>query len=311
MSSTDLEQASPDRSVQVAKSSSSVTVVRKLGKGVTVKVDSIARGVEIRGEGTIGVVRAEATSTATGRDGGASTSFTRTICDVDVAGVVVAGCLGTEEEQQTLVDRLNAALGGRGKVVLRSPDAALARGTAHGYLAAVQRDRRELFADQVVTRDRSLAVPALEVVTYQGDGGAWGAGRQVAQLAGVQASTSYGIVCTYGKRVDGKCAAEGEEVAFSDLPPAGGGGGVTTITEYVDGPPAASVGLPRENTVTRLLRAIPRAVAQALRLLFNNPRELGLLAALWALLYAPCYLGDRRRAVRDVAGRRLSSGEAA
>jgi hypothetical protein len=59
--------------------------------------------------------------------------------------------------------------------------------------------------------------------------------------------------------------------------------------------------------ITRLLRAVPRAIAEALRLVFNNPRELGLLAALWALLYAPCYLGDRRRAIREIARRRLAT----
>jgi hypothetical protein len=80
---------------------------------------------------------------------------------------------------------------------------------------------------------------------------------------------------------------------------------VTTITEQLPGDPAAALS-PRENLVTRLLRAVPRAVAEALRLLFNNPRELGLLAALWALLYAPCYLGDRRRAVRAIAAHRLA-----
>lgn len=69
---------------------------------------------------------------------------------------------------------------------------------------------------------------------------------------------------------------------------AGGGGGIGGV-------------------VTRVLRAVPRALAEALRLLFNDPRELGLLAALWALLYAPCYLGDRRRAVREVAARRLTA----
>jgi hypothetical protein len=311
LSSTSTQQADP---VKVARSSSEVTVSRKLGKGVTVKVDSVARGVEIPGVGTIGVVRAEAVSTATGRDGRASATYTRTICDIDVKGVVIAGCIGDERTQQTVVKAISDTLRGRGTARLRNPDPALAAGTRHGYLAALQRDRKELFGDQVVTKDRSLAVPAIEIVMYQGDGGAWGAGRQVFHLAGVQASTSYGIACTWGRRADGTCAEEGGEGAgfFAALPSEpGGAGGVHTVYEQLPGASggsAASLGLPRENVITRLLRAIPRAVAEALRLLFNNPRELGLLAALWALLYAPCYLGDRRRAVRQVAARRLTSG---
>lgn len=296
--------------LRVGNASSRVTVERTLGKGVTVKVDSIARGVEIPGVGTIGVVRTEAEALATGRDGGARTKFTRTICDVNIAGVVASGCLD-DKSQQSLVARLNESLLGRGTVRLRTPDQAMAGGTAHGYLAGIQRDRKELFTDQAISRDRSLAVPGLEIVFYQGDSIEAGAGRQLFQLAGVQASTSYGITCMFGVRVDGKCAAEEEE----SLGPVGGEDGasgesiVTTVTEQLPGTViAARAG--KEGILTRILRGIPRAVAEALRLLFNNPRELGLLAALWALLYAPCYLGDRRRAVRDIAGRRLSSASA-
>ncbi|MDQ3756645.1 MAG: hypothetical protein M3394_02200 [Actinomycetota bacterium] len=304
--------------VRVARSSSTVSVVRKAGSGITVKVDSIARGVELPGVGTIGVVRAEATSTATGRDRAAGTTFTRTICDVDVGGLVVPGCL-SDGAQHTLVSRLNEALGGRGTVRLRTPDPTFAKGTPKGYLAAVQRDRKDLFADQVLARDRSLAVPALEVILYQGEGGKWGAGRQIVQLAGVQASTSYGIACLNGRKADGSCAAVGEEAVPASLFDDGDQGQgsddsiVTTVTEQVPGGsasldgPAALTAAGKESLVTRLLRALPRAVAEALRLLFNNPRELGLLLALWALLYLPCYLGDRRRAVRAVAARRLVS----
>ncbi|HEX9970069.1 MAG TPA: hypothetical protein VGB03_08015, partial [Acidimicrobiales bacterium] len=66
--------------IRVGHASSHVEVTRAANKGVTVKVDSIARGVEIPGVGLLGVVRAEATSTSTGRHGTARTSFKRTIC---------------------------------------------------------------------------------------------------------------------------------------------------------------------------------------------------------------------------------------
>ena len=209
---------------------------------------------------------------------------------------------------KALVGQLNEAMGGRGEVRLRTPDAELLDGTEHGYLAAVQRDRRQLFSDQTITRDRSLAIPGLEIIFFRGDGGAWGAGRQVIQLAGAQAATSYGIICVFGQSASGKCS-NGDDEAMLD-------GGITTlsgdtivVTEVQevpgDAPPASS---DKEPTILRLIKKIPQAIAQALRLLFNNPRELGLLAAVWALLFAPCYLGERRRSIRGLTARRAVGG---
>jgi hypothetical protein len=51
--------------------------------------------------------------------------------------------------------------------------------------------------------------------------------------------------------------------------------------------------------------------ADAARLLFSNPREFGLMAAVWALLYLPCYLGERRRTLQGLAARRATAGGAA
>lgn len=309
-SAASFEQASPQGGdpVRVARSASTVTSSRKPGKGVTVSVDSIARGVEIAGVGTIGVVRAEATSTSSGRDGGARATFTRTICDVELRGLVFSGCMNDERQQQSMVDQINGILAGRATVRLRRPDPTLANGTPHGYLAGIQRHRNDLFADQSINRDASLAVPALELVFYQGDGGEWGAGRQIVQLAAVQATTSYGVTCTYGKRIDGSCAKAGEVSNADAGSSASGlsGAGADTILPLDGAAGTTSAAPAKEGLLTRLLRALPRAVAEAIRLLFNNPRELGLLAALWALLYAPCYLADRRRSIRQVAALRLA-----
>jgi hypothetical protein len=299
----------PVEPFRVGRSASKVTVDRTLGKGMTVTVDSIVRGIEFPG-GTIGAIRAEATSTATGRDNRARGEFKRTICDVRVGNVVVSGCLGDEKQQAAIVKQINDALGGRAEVRLRSPDRSLLDGTPHGYLAAVQRDRKQLFSDQAITRDRSLAVPALEIVFFQGDGGAWGAGRQVLQLAGVQASTSYGIVCAYGQAANGDCAKEGE--GFEGL--GGLSGDFTGLSTDGLGSPdsvgESTVPAPndKEPAILRLIKKIPEAIAEALRLLFNNPRELGLMAAVWGLLYAPCYLGERRRSIRGLHARRATVG---
>lgn len=299
----------PQDPVRVAHAATHVSVTRRLGKGVTVTVDSIARGIELPGLGTIGVVRAEASSTATGRDARAGGTYKRTICDVRVAHVVLSGCTGDEMQQAFLAKQLNDVLSGRGEVRLRHPDEALLVGTEHGYLAAVQRDRKELFGDQTITRDISLAIPGMEIQFFFGDGGSWGAGRQVFQLAGVQAATSYGIVCAFGQRPDGKCA-DADDGAIP--PPDDGGtydgganGGGVPDDRMVD---AEGEDSDDESTVIRVLRKIPAAVAEALRLLFNNPRELALMATVWALLYGPCYLGERRRTISGLRARRASIG---
>lgn len=327
MSSTDLlsratgtapaqvREAVPE--IRVAHSHSDTTVKRRLGKGIEVKVDSVARGVEIAGVGRIGIVRSEATSVATGRRKGAKGTYTRTICGVDLPTLKVADCLGKGEEER-LVAALNQALGSRGRARLRSADDLLAAGSPSGYRAAVQREADDLFADRVIDRDASLAVPALEITFFQGDGGSIGAARQIFHFAGAQAATSYGIACLYGQ-VANRCATADEDYGTSGLGSGGPGEPgdpvVTTITEGGSGSDAVAAapvtGAKGESRLVRLLKAPFRAAAEAIRLLFNNPRELGLMAAVWALLYAPCWLGERRRAIAALrAGRAALGGTA-
>jgi hypothetical protein len=64
----------------------------------------------------------------------------------------------------------------------------------------------------------------------------------------------------------------------------------------------------KESRLRTILYAPGRALKEALRLLFNNPRELALMAAVWALLYAPCYLGERRRSINGLRARRAAVG---
>jgi hypothetical protein len=47
--------------------------------------------------------------------------------------------------------------------------------------------------------------------------------------------------------------------------------------------------------VLRLPAKIIESGVNGLKLLFSSPRELGLMAAVWLLVWAPCYLGERRR----------------
>jgi hypothetical protein len=212
-----------------------------------------------------------------------------------------------------VIRRLNEAATGRAEFRLRQPDPAMERGSRSGYRAAVQRDRLDGFGDRVPARDNSLAVPTLEVVVY--DRGT----RRTFHLAGVQAAVSYGIACLDGQGRDGNCADGFDEGDLSDepLPDDAGdiaafddGGSSSDDIAFADDGTAEALGplgpAKGESAVTRFLRAPVRAAAAALRLLFNNPRELGLMTAVWLLLYGPFRLAGRHRSVRALRRRRLS-----
>lgn len=57
--------------------------------------------------------------------------------------------------------------------------------------------------------------------------------------------------------------------------------------------PTMAGGVVRE--VLRLPAKIIEKGVQGLKLLFSSPRELALMATVWLLVWAPCYLGERRR----------------
>jgi hypothetical protein len=300
--------------VRVAKGHSEARIVRRQGEGIKATVDSWARGIVIPNVGEIGAVRGEATVEAAGRVGSARTSFERTVCDVDFGDFQHLGCLDLEKDD--VIRRLNEAATGRAEFRLRQPDPAMEKGSRSGYRAAVQRDRLDRFGDRVLARDISLAVPTLEVVVY--DGGR----RRTFHLAGVQAAVSYGIACLNGQGRDGKCADGFDEGDLSDelLPDDAGdvaafddGGSSTDDSDFtLDGTEALGPFGPSggESAITRFLRAPVRAAAAALRLLFNNPRELGLMTAVWLLLYGPFRLAGRHRSVRALRRRRLAVGAA-
>lgn len=188
--------------VSVAFSTSEVRATRVPGEGSLTEVRSIARGIDIAGVGSIGVIMTEAEVRAAGRPKSAKTSFVRTMCGVNLPTLKVAGCItsdkkGRSSEQQQIVDNLNRVLGRNAQARLRRPDPELAGGTPGGYLAAIQRGAAESFSDEKISRDASTAVPGLELIFYRDDAMS-GAGRQIYQFAGVKASSAYGISCLYG-----------------------------------------------------------------------------------------------------------------
>jgi hypothetical protein len=206
-----------------------------------------------------------------------------------------------------LEERVRERFGGQVEIRFNKPyDPGLFKGTPSGYQAAVQRDRLDRFGDQIINRDSSLAVPAVEVMFYRGDSAKNGAGRQILQFAGVQVNASYGIACSYGESPDGGCEREptfgpddeggddeGGDTDGGDMFAAAGDDG-SAFGGRAAAADRASGGRGGRGALERLLQ-LPVDVA---RLLFSNPREFGLMAAVWALLYAPCYLGERRRTLR-------------
>lgn len=299
----------------VGYSQSTVTVERREEGGVVVKVDSIARDLDIAlGErtGHIGVVRAEATSAAAGRDGTAKATFTRQVCGVDIPGVLTQPQCLSESTLGELEAKFKERFSGQAEIRFRKPDTRLLEGSISGFRSGVQRQQADLFQDARISKDTSLAVPGLELVFFQGDSSLYGAGRQILHLAGVQASTSYGIACLHGAGARGGCAtgSGGEAPLDPDMPTVGPDGGLVHPDDgdsSSDSRNGRSGGRSLVKTLTDLIKAPFTIAADVLRLLFANPREFGLMAAVWALLYLPCYLGERRRTLEKLAARRVAA----
>jgi mRNA-degrading endonuclease toxin of MazEF toxin-antitoxin module len=310
--------------LSVARVASQVRAARTANGQVTVAFAS-AQGVQI-GPLTIAEIRALAVSKAHGRKGTASAVLVREICGLsmaaqaepeDKAAVDATGgrCLNAEGEQvQALFDQLNATA--LQKVQLSVPQGS-ATASPGGYQAVVTKHPGQRGADQTVNDDDSHTVSAVQIVLYN-DGGR-GRQRLVVQLGGVHAESRYGVVELPN--------FTGGDVAFpepaGDIPPAdvpapdaayGEPGGVASVdpaipvsyyADDLDGyeavrfsatPPARTASLPdRRVGVPRVLQVPLAILSDGFYLLVQHPREAGLLAAVFALLALPLYLGVRRR----------------
>jgi hypothetical protein len=300
--------------VKVGHAESKVTVERAKAGGVVVKVDSVARNVEIAGIGRIGVVRSEATSAAAGRDGTARGTFARTVCAVDIPAVLTTPQCLSDSALAELEAKFAERFSGQAELRFRSPEPELLAGSVSGFRSAVQRRAIDLFQDSSISKDDSLAVPGAELVFFRGDSPEAGAGRQIVHLAGAQAGASYGIACLYGQGPRGGCATgtgEGEDDASPEFTaPTVGPDGNLTGGAYSDGTGTGGSGARGRSLLERIRDAVTlplRIAADVARLLFSDPREFGLMAAVWALLYLPCYLGERRRTLQGLAARRVAA----
>ncbi|MDQ1444651.1 MAG: hypothetical protein QOI20_1115, partial [Acidimicrobiaceae bacterium] len=280
--------------VTVAKATSSTKVKRDSNKGLVSTATSRLEGVKI-GEISIGYIENTATSFAKGRKGLAGTEFDKPkIGFVDGPGVVAC----TDHcDVDTVLKSLNTALSGRAEFRRISPEPQLAHGSPGGYEAGILKSEKQQASDNSLTGDKSVEIPALEMVVYN-DNAAIGRARQVYQFAGVRADSHYGIqLAGVGSSECTSCAldvgttidqATGDVAAGLPLPNDG-----VPLAVRMPGPSG-------ENPVRRAIRQTAAGIDYSLRIIFSNPREAMLMATVWLLMWGPFVASRRRRALRAV-----------
>jgi hypothetical protein len=302
----EIQQSSPSEfpAVKIAHATSQTNEFRDNRRGVVSLSYAIARGISIGDTPSgplvsIDAVESWAEAAANGRKRVASRQDTssaryiRRIAGVTVRnadGDTVFTCGDCTRDALTAQMNINQALAGRAEVRLPMPDARLISGTPGGYQAAVQKDALQIRADQALNNDSSFQVPGLEIVSINDDPSL--RARQVVQLAGVAAATSYGIFQTGGGF--GFAALDGQEQG--PLPPgldvvSTPESGTKVFESSTSGPPpvlgaGSSGGLP-----ARLVRS----VVHGAMLYIRNPREALLAATVWLALLAPLFAFARRR----------------
>jgi hypothetical protein len=185
--------------------------------------------------------------------------------------------------QTPILDQINKALGSRGRVYAPQPDPELRQGTPGGYLASVQKNRLEQVGARSVNNDDSTQVPALEIVMFNDDP-TQGRGRQIYQLAGVDASVTYGIYLLNPEQPGGPLP----EILPSVAP-----------GPYIPPPPTPEPPFEPQGP-TGPLGPIGMFFS-GVGFLLRSPIDALLAAAVWAILFAPVQLSMRRRALRGLA----------
>lgn len=274
--------------IRVSKAESQTEMSRSLGKGVTVTVTSKAAGLELPGDISIAEVRATAVASAGGRPGTATTSFTSAICGLRAPGLSISACFDPRSAQaRQIISGLNQVLGQR-QMSIRLPDAdpELLAGTPGGALAAVQKDRFATQGEQLFNNDFLTALPALELVRLHDS--TQGRGRQIIQVAGVQASTAYNISVKASDT--GGVAPPAKTVGSEVLV----GGTSPTLREGLPQLPGTDGGFP---TPGQMLSTILATTSYILRWALRSPGKalsvIGLLGVAFAL---PLHLLERSRA---------------
>jgi hypothetical protein len=276
--------------VFVAKATASTKVYVDEEKGLVSESVSRLEGVSIAGI-SIGYIENSATSYAKGRNGSAKTLFGKPKIGF-VNGNGVPSC-DDKCDVDAVVRQLNSALAGRAEFRRIHPEERLAAGSPGGYQAGIIKSEKQQASDNSLTGDKSVEIPALEMVVYN-DNAAIGRARQVYQFAGVRADSHYGI----------QMAGEG-------------GGGLGNIGDVLDGATGdlLDVGAPlpnggealavrvpaaNENVLRRTIRQSAAGANYSLRIIFSNPREALVMATVWLLIFGPYVASRRRRALKAV-----------
>lgn len=281
--------------VRIGRATSHTTIERQLGEGVIVTVDSRAEDVELAGVATIREVRSTAVATAAGRPGTATTTYTSAICGLRAPGLAVEACFDPRSPQsRELIAGLNQALAFRQmQIRVPEPDAELAAGTPGGALSAVQKDRFATQGEQLFNNDFLTAVPAVELIRIHDS--TQGRGRQIVQLAGVQASTSYNIsVIPTGSGFEAGPAPAPVDTDVLDA-----------VDDRPNAPAAPDVGSSGFPSLARIIQTIVATTTFALRYALRSPGQALSVAGLIFVAFAlPLHLLERRRALTAALSQR-------
>jgi hypothetical protein len=278
--------------VSVARATTSTKIRLDKAKGLVTTATARLEGIHIDGI-SIASLTSTATSFAHGRNGTAGTVFDKP----QIAGVSGPGVPSCDAcDFDAVVNALNTALAGRAEFRRVFPEPDLAKGSPGGYQAGILKSQKQQASDSSLSADRSVEVPALELVVYN-DNPAEGRARQVYQLAGVRADSHYGIELLGA----GDCACNGAPVGTTFRPADGLVG--ASAAPLPGGGKALSVRLPSagEGVVHRFIRQTAAGADYSVRLIFSNPRDALVTATVWFLLWGPLIAYRRRKALRAVA----------
>lgn len=256
----------------------------EFGHGITTTVTSVARGVSILGgQLQIGHIAATATVHAGGRPGTATSTYSRTLSNVVVAGqqLCARAC-----DPKDLATQINEALGGRAVVSFPDPDRRLADGSPGGYQALVRRDAfSQIQETQLNDQDPGRAeVPAMQVTFFEDN---TVKSRTVVYLAGVEAEAHYGIYRLSCSTCPKGVTPEDQSTDPSRNPRAAGDDPTMLPSTTQTGTAASPQVAPPASGVIGALR-------HGWQLLTNGISEVIRLFGVWLLLLAPVYLSARR-----------------
>lgn len=276
--------------VYAAKATASTEVYLDKELGLVSKSTSRVEGITIEGI-SIGYIESSALSQAKGRSTTARTVFPKPKIGF-VSGPNVPSC-DSQCDIDAVIRHLNSALAGRAEFRRIQPEERLAKGSPGGYQAGILKSEKQQASDNSLTGDKSVEIPALEMVVYN-DNAAIGRARQVYQFAGVRADSHYGI----------QVAGEGGPSlpSIGDVLDGVTGDVVDAATGLPNGGEALSVRVPsaNENVVRRTIRQSAAGANYSLRIIFSNPREALVMATVWVLMFGPFIASRRRRALKAV-----------